>query len=277
MAGGYVYVAWDASGNVLYVGSTTSIRARLSEHRRNARWGRLQAAVDYREFSQERTARAVEGHLICELDPPFNRCNGRDHLGRRCTGRRCTRLRREAVCVRAALASKPSVGYQELPLWSDDEELLDVPAPVGEVSVACTSVVAVGAGRSGASAAMTRNGETTSTEGATSKAGEPPVRSRREILDRRGHLPGPLAHAPDGRVRPVHRAVNARVSADRSTERDRAREPCPTSFSRRISTGRSLVVACCRAAHILRACSGSTRVSPSKTVNSTAGYAVPSL
>ena len=34
-------------------------------------------------------------------------------------------------------------------------------------------------------------------------------------------------------------------------------------------------VACCSAAHILCACSGSTRVSPSKTVNNTAGCAFP--
>ncbi len=68
--------------------------------------------------------------------------------------------------------------------------------------------------------------------------------------------------------------MKARVSADSSTDRDRARAPWPTSDSRRSSTGRcdgSAEVACCSAAQSLRACSGSTRESLSKTVNSVAG------
>jgi hypothetical protein len=54
------------------------------------------------------------------------------------------------------------------------------------------------------------------------------------------------------------------------------RAPWPTSCSVRSSTGRSAEVACCSAAAIFRACSGSTRVSEPNVVNSTAGYAVPS-
>ncbi len=68
------------------------------------------------------------------------------------------------------------------------------------------------------------------------------------------------------------------MSADSVTDRLTARAPWPTSRSRRSRTGRSghgAVVACCRAAHIFHACTGSTRVSLSNTVNSVAGYRVP--
>jgi tetratricopeptide (TPR) repeat protein len=78
---------------------------------------------------------------------------------------------------------------------------------------------------------------------------------------------------------PVRRAANASVSDDNDTDRLTARAPCPTSDSRRSRTGRLASepgAACCSAAHILRACSGSTRVSLSNTVNSTAGNSAPS-
>ncbi len=68
------------------------------------------------------------------------------------------------------------------------------------------------------------------------------------------------------------------VDGQRDGAGDRRGRRGPTSVSRRIRIGRvsgSPVVACCSAAHILRACSGSTRVSESNTVNSTAGYSVP--
>src|SRR4029077_3213328 len=78
---------------------------------------------------------------------------------------------------------------------------------------------------------------------------------------------------------PVWRAANASVSPDSSAVRLTARAPCPTWASARSSTGRSgpEEVACCSAAHILYACTGSTRVSLVNTVNSTAGYAVPEI
>src|SRR5664279_2942701 len=78
-----------------------------------------------------------------------------------------------------------------------------------------------------------------------------------------------FAHGP--RSRPVPAARKANVSTESSIVRDTDRAPCPTLTSRRSNTGRSLAVACCNAAHILRACNGSTRVSASNTVNSTAG------
>ena len=65
------------------------------------------------------------------------------------------------------------------------------------------------------------------------------------------------------------------MSADSVTDRLTARAPWPTSRSRQSRIGRSANgadVACCRAAHIFRACTGSTRVSLSNTVNSVAGY-----
>src|SRR5690606_28711816 len=87
---------------------------------------------------------------------------------------------------------------------------------------------------------------------------------------------GPTRAAPEAqpRLRPVASARNTSWSVTSPTVRDTERAPWPTSVSRRISTGRfagSELVACCSAAHILRAWLGSTRVSDSKTVNSTDG------
>ena len=78
---------------------------------------------------------------------------------------------------------------------------------------------------------------------------------------------------------PVYRAANDSVSPDSSAIRLTALAPCPTWASARSNTGRRGpdAVACCSAAHILYACTGSTRVSLVNTVNSTAGYAVPSV
>ena len=61
------------------------------------------------------------------------------------------------------------------------------------------------------------------------------------------------------RYRPVCRARNVSVSADRSTDLLIERAPWPTSLSLRSRIGRSEPWACCRAAHIFQACSGSTR------------------
>src|SRR5262249_16149423 len=73
------------------------------------------------------------------------------------------------------------------------------------------------------------------------------------------------------RARPVSRATKARQSPASSADNDTAPCPRPTRPSARSSTGRSEPVACCSAAHILYACTGSTRVSLVNTVNSTAG------
>ena len=73
---------------------------------------------------------------------------------------------------------------------------------------------------------------------------------------------------------PVWAAVKASSSAASATVRLTALAPCPTFASRRSRIGRSAagaLVACCSSAQSLRACSGSTRVSPSNTVNRTAG------
>ena len=50
----------------------------------------------------------------------------------------------------------------------------------------------------------------------------------------------------------------------------------PASVSYSSSTGRPEIVAACKRAVILRACSGATRVSPSPVMKSTAGYFLPS-
>ena len=87
--------------------------------------------------------------------------------------------------------------------------------------------------------------------------------------------PEPLPDALKRRLVERYRAANASVSPDSEAERLTARAPCPTWPSARSSTGRPDEVAYCSAAHILYACTGSTRVSLVNTVNSTAGYAFP--
>ena len=100
----------------------------------------------------------------------------------------------------------------------------------------------------------------------TLRRGRTPPRPGR--LDRRHPV---RAVGAASRSRPTWAARKVRMSAWSSTVRLTERAPWPAWRSRRSRTGRSEVVAAWRAAHILRACSGSTRVSESKTVNSTAG------
>ena len=76
---------------------------------------------------------------------------------------------------------------------------------------------------------------------------------------------------PYATTSPVYRAANASVSPASSAILLTARAPCPTWPSARKSTGNPEDVACYSAAHILYACTGSTRVSLVNTVNSTAG------
>src|SRR5207237_658995 len=75
--------------------------------------------------------------------------------------------------------------------------------------------------------------------------------------------PRPAVQVPAA-VSPVCQARNASVSADRRTDLLTARAPWPTCDSRRSRIGRSgsrAEVACWSAAHILRACIGSTLLS----------------
>ena len=96
----------------------------------------------------------------------------------------------------------------------------------------------------------------------------------------------PVTPAAD-RSRPSrHRSLQRQTGPGRGEghrvggERDAARDG-PGAVARRPSRSAAGSVGsrswrACRAAHIFRACIGSTRVSPSNTVNSTAGYSTPS-
>ena len=89
-----------------------------------------------------------------------------------------------------------------------------------------------------------------------------------------GQLPpggGILFDDPGHHVRCVHFARKARVSAVSTTDFDIERAPWPTSPSVLSRMGLSPLVACWAAAHILRPCIGSVRVSFSKTANMVAG------
>jgi GIY-YIG catalytic domain len=94
---GFVYVAREESGRVLYVGTTTDIKARLATHARKAPWWNSKSHVDVLELDSAARAAAAENDLICELDPPYNIRGGHGALGHDCAGRRCVRLRAGAA------------------------------------------------------------------------------------------------------------------------------------------------------------------------------------
>jgi|GEM_PF-649036 len=75
-----VYVFFDASGRVLYVGKAKNVRVRVRSHLspksnagRFAGWPRQIARVEVRAANSELEALLVEAELIYELRPPFNR------------------------------------------------------------------------------------------------------------------------------------------------------------------------------------------------------------
>ena len=93
---GYVYVARDVAGTVLYVGMTTKPKARCAQHSRSSAWWSVRANLQVARCETPSRARAVEDDLICAYDPAFN-IRGGHGLGREgCRGRRCMRLRAEA-------------------------------------------------------------------------------------------------------------------------------------------------------------------------------------
>ena len=95
MGRGYLYLARDAGGGVLYVGSTGDIRRRLSEHRRHSAWWPEAEDIEVDEFGTLQAARAAEDDLICRLDPPRNIRGGHGARRPSCSGRRCVRSRKQ--------------------------------------------------------------------------------------------------------------------------------------------------------------------------------------
>lgn len=72
---GVVYRHLDATGNLLYVGSTTAraMRTRQLGHVRSARWWRFVARVEYDQHEGRRAALGAERTEIHTRSPIFNR------------------------------------------------------------------------------------------------------------------------------------------------------------------------------------------------------------
>jgi predicted GIY-YIG superfamily endonuclease len=75
----YVYRAWDADGDLLYVGVTDNVHQRLAGHQRGrSEWLRHAVRVTWAQYVQRADAELVEAHLIRSLQPKYNRAeNGR--------------------------------------------------------------------------------------------------------------------------------------------------------------------------------------------------------
>ncbi len=108
---GFVYTARDVAGNVLYVGTTRDVNARMVAHRRTSRWWAFHATLEVEEFATLDEASAAENDGICRHDPPYNVRGGHAAHGGLCSGRRCRRLqgeceRREAWRSRRAVRGR---------------------------------------------------------------------------------------------------------------------------------------------------------------------------
>ena len=90
---GFVYVARDGGGSVLYVGMTTNLRGRFGAHARSSSWWSLRGSIEVTECENADDARALEDDLICRFDPPYNARGGHGLRHEGCSGRRCARLR----------------------------------------------------------------------------------------------------------------------------------------------------------------------------------------
>ena len=79
-----LYRCYDKAGRLIYVGSTSSYRRRLSEHLRHSWWYSLTDRLATRQYPSLEAARAAEEVAIQEEQPVFNTaCTGRAWLARR--------------------------------------------------------------------------------------------------------------------------------------------------------------------------------------------------
>lgn len=67
-----VYRAYDADGDLLYVGVTDNLANRLKSHEHHSRWYPLAATIEWESFDSRDYALEVERGLIYSLDPPHN-------------------------------------------------------------------------------------------------------------------------------------------------------------------------------------------------------------
>lgn len=74
----YVYRAYDASGNLLYVGISDRLRGRLEQHRLSSPWFAHAVTVEWETYADRAVACCVEAELIQGLRPRFNDRHNRE-------------------------------------------------------------------------------------------------------------------------------------------------------------------------------------------------------
>jgi predicted GIY-YIG superfamily endonuclease len=97
LLGWYVYKLRNAEGEVIYVGRSGNICARLGSHVRDTRWGADVDAVDVERVADELAAHDRESALIEEFQPKHNQHGRNGHAVRR-PGTCCHLLRRDGTC-----------------------------------------------------------------------------------------------------------------------------------------------------------------------------------
>lgn len=68
----YVYLAHNATGDLLYVGHTGNVETRIALHASNSDWPAEVARIDVHEFANYDEALAVERDFIADLEPLHN-------------------------------------------------------------------------------------------------------------------------------------------------------------------------------------------------------------
>jgi excinuclease UvrABC nuclease subunit len=68
----YLYEAYDAFGNLLYVGITNDLKRRLKEHRFSAKWWTQQTEIKHTLYPSRYEAKEQESRVIADRSPGFN-------------------------------------------------------------------------------------------------------------------------------------------------------------------------------------------------------------
>jgi hypothetical protein len=69
----HVYRCYDVAGQLLYVGCTNDVKARMSQHRYKSTWAGEIDRVESHEYPERWQAQCVEQFLISLLRPSMNK------------------------------------------------------------------------------------------------------------------------------------------------------------------------------------------------------------
>lgn len=78
-AGTLVYVAHNAAGEVIYVGITDNLFARMVQHSRDSAWWPHMARLTWEEWPDREAALRKESRLIKAWQPPYNKMGNPSH------------------------------------------------------------------------------------------------------------------------------------------------------------------------------------------------------